>query len=148
MSKMVHITFKDERIELWVMKDEGIGIGIDGIAPVGADVQNYPSASNAEGRYGLVGKVEKVSERGEIRYGPVEELARTNSGGTARVIKTPRRRLVSENVFDRMMLNSNQSPRNRSRSGSYRPRGGKTPSVPNNQKLISTFITPQRGNGV
>ena len=82
------------------------------------------------------------------RYGLVEEGPSRVHGSEPRKMKTPKRRLVSESVFDRIMLHSVQPPRNRSRSVTFRPRGGgKTPVVPNNQILISSFITPKRGDG-
>ena len=88
------------------------------------------------------------------RYGQVEgandglvsEGSNIKQECVVRTIRTPRRRLISETVFDKMMLKNFQTPRNRSKSLTVRPRGaGKTQEVPSNQTLISSFVTPKRG---
>ena len=127
--------------------DENRAVGVTGIVPVNVDVHRDPPTVTVEGRYGLVGVQSKIDNGGNpiapemdsgARYGLVE-------GNGSRQIKTPRRRLGSESVFDRMMTNALKTPRNRSRSVTVRPRGGvKTPMTPSNQKLISSFITPSR----
>ena len=143
--------------EFWAMLEDDRGVGVAGIVPVNDDVHRDPSTVGVEGRYGLVGVQSEAVTEGNptapvintgARYGLVEEGLSTAHGSEPRKMKTPRRRLVSESVFDRMMLHSVQPPRNRSRSVTFRPRGGgKTPMVPNNQILISSFITPKRGDG-
>ena len=101
------------REELWVVEDEGIDVQINGIAPVGAAVQSYPSASNAEGRYGLVGELCGTKCGAESDSAPVEptgacsdpmvELQKPSVANNARILKTPRRRLVSSSVFEILM---------------------------------------------
>ena len=135
------------KYEFWARLDEDNAVGVTGIVPVNVDVHRDPSTVTVEGRYGLVGVQCEIDNGGNpiapemdsgARYGLVE-------GNGSRQIKTPRRRLGSESVFDRMMTNALKTPRNRSRSVTVRPRGGvKTPMTPSNQKLISSFITPSR----
>ena len=142
------------RYEYWDMEEMNIAEGIVGIAPVDREAHINPPTT-VGGRYGLVGKLNGATT-GEIRYGLVAEPGDTNSGPTveagdtldwdvARVIKTPRRRLASASVFERMMMNTSQLERNRSRSVSSRPRRGRISTTPSSQKLISTFLTPKRG---
>ena len=112
--------------EFWAMLEDDRGVGVAGIVPVNDDVHRDPSTVRVEGRYGLVAVLNEVVTEGnpiapvmntEAHYGLVEE-------GESRKIKTPRRRLGSESVFDRMMIHSLQTPRNRSKSVTIRPSGG------------------------
>ena len=153
------------RYEYWTMCDDDKKKCVTGVTPVDAVVTLDPSTTSAEGRYGLVGGVDAVvkidpsTTSVEGRYGLVggvdggcdNPLLGLNSpsfgqGNAGRKLKTPRRRLMSENVFDKMMMNhSPQTPKNRSNSFSARPRGGgRTRMVSSNQALISSFITPKR----
>ena len=143
------------RQEFWALEAARTDGGLMGIMPVSTNAQNDPSTSDAEGRYGLVGGLNGDEENSVApanttgaRYGLVVEAQDTSYDEVARPVKTPRRRLVSSSVFERMMSNTDQSQRTRSRSVTSRPRGGRTNTIPSNQKLISTFITPKRGNGL
>ena len=157
------------RYEYWELEDKDNGGGIVGIAPVNGKAHISPPTTNVRGRYGLVEGLSEITTTGEIptapvestgaRYGLVVEAEDTSNGQTveaedtcdlneARIKKTPRRRLASASVFERMMLNTSQLQRNRSKSVSSRPRGGRTAPIPSSQKLISAFITPKRGNGL
>ena len=116
--------------------------GVTGVTPVDAVVTINPSTTSVEGRCGPVGGVDGGCDN------PLLGLNSPSfgQGNAGRKLKTPRRRLMSENVFDKMMMNhSPQTPKNRSNSFSARPRGGgRTRMVSSNQALISSFITPKR----
>ena len=117
---------------------------------VSAGARHSPAVVVDEVNDNFIAPVESTG----ARYGPVEgandgpvvEGSNIKQECVVRTIRTPRRRLISETVFDKMMLKNFQTPRNRSKSLTVRPRGaGKTQEVPSNQTLISSFVTPKRG---
>jgi len=112
------------------------------------------SALSAENRYGLVGEGDTHGTSPRYRYGLVgSDLAPPVDGGSAiapatmvakRIMKTPRRRLLSEGIFGWMMENRNspiESTRRRSRSHSQR--SGVKGKL-RNQKLMSEFVSNRK----
>ena len=154
------------RHEYWSSEDGCNNVGMVGIKPMNENVLVNPPTLEVGGRYGPVGRYWESPRAEESLAAPVDNtgasqteespIAPSNNEGaryglvgmvsTERIIRTPRRRLVSECVFEKMMGNTNQ-PRYRSRSCSVRPRVSKAKTVPSNQMLISTFTTPKRGCG-
>ena len=154
------------RMEMWgesLQKELQVG-GTDPIAPDDANDTSLPASTGTSragqggpkdlhcggNRYGLVVPNNPL-ESGENHYGLV--VNERNSDNLAlrpvnRITKTPRRRLLSEGVFEWMM--NRESPQSdptflkRNRSNSVRHR---SKVVPNSQMLMSSFLTPKRNKG-
>ena len=138
------------RFEFW--RNDNVGVnkegsfgGINRLG--GAD----DSALSAENRYGLVGKGDSPGTSPGHRYGLVgNDMGPPVDGGMAtapatmvarRLIKTPRRRLLSEGIFGWMMENRNTpTETTKRRSRSHSQRSGVKGKL-GNQKLMSEFVS-------